>query len=79
MTEKEIQNIVKITIENLKASNSTVLNQEELLIIKDNIAYIMTGLIGLKAGMQNNSNLVDLLELFDRKCQEVLELIDKKE
>ena len=48
MTEKEIQDIVKITIDNL--NDSIVLNQKELSIIQDNVSYIMAGLIGLKYG-----------------------------
>jgi len=76
MTEKEIQDIVKATIDNL--NDSRVLNQKELSIIEDNISYIMAGLIGLKFGLQHNPNMVNLLETFDTKCLEVLKVLDKK-
>ena len=76
MTEKEIQDIVKVTIDNL--NDSIVLNQKEFSIIEDNISFVMAGLIGLKLGLQHNPNMVNLLETFDEKCREVLKVLDKK-
>jgi hypothetical protein len=39
---------------------------------------MMAGFFGLKLGMQNNPNMVNLFELYDRKRIEILKLLDKK-
>jgi hypothetical protein len=80
MNKKEIENIVKTTIKNLDLNNddNIVLDEKEYLLIKDNISYMMAGFFGLKLGMQNNPNMVNLFESYDKKCIEILKLLDKK-